>query len=368
MIGSVTIATTRSWPTAASWRWTASRSFVAIRRGLGYQRVAAVGFPVRLDAADAGAEPVQAVVGAVARSDDALLRQPLVLPEPAGELAGQVHSVRAAAGPEDPWIGYGARGRDALRQFKRRPVGESAESVVGLEDLSVSRRPAIEARPCPTLGCHRQAVASRSRRPSSSVTYVPAPVATTTRSVATLGMCAGDARELRRWQGTRRVGHLLVRLHAVRGTDRRSVSTAPGDPDWSVSARRSTDAAVLGAMRSSSEHEMVSVPVGAGVAELQDHSLSARDPVVTPEFRTDVGPPGAVTCLHGASAARRARKGRGSRSGSGWDRVRRAEPVEGGGGRGGCRPGADVPHGSSRGFDRAGEGGSAGPSAASSHR
>ena len=101
-------------------------SLVAIRAG-------AVAVPVVLETGDAGAEGVQPVVGAVAAEDDRLLPAALQLPMPAGQLAGKIHGVGAAAGQHHLGAGDRAESDQTVSQPQRGLVREPTEGVVGLQ-------------------------------------------------------------------------------------------------------------------------------------------------------------------------------------------------------------------------------------------
>ena len=127
--------------------------------GLRDQRFGAVAVPVVLQAGDAGPEGVQPVVSAVAAEDDLLGAASLELPVPAGELAGQVDRVRAAAGQHHLGAGDRAEGDETVGQPQGRLVGEPAERVVCLQPRHLLVRgagdplPAVADVRVPQAGC-----------------------------------------------------------------------------------------------------------------------------------------------------------------------------------------------------------------------
>ena len=85
---------------------------------------------VRVDAADARAEAVDAVVGVPARKKNSLLRLAELAPVAARELAGGVDRVRAAAREEHLAAGNRREGGDPLRELGRRARRQVAVVVV----------------------------------------------------------------------------------------------------------------------------------------------------------------------------------------------------------------------------------------------
>ena len=90
----------------------------------------AVTVPVGLDAGQARAGHVHAVVGVRARDDRRPLGAPHLRPVAPHELDGGIDRIGAAAGEEDLGIGHGCEGRQTLRQIEGRASRQVAERGV----------------------------------------------------------------------------------------------------------------------------------------------------------------------------------------------------------------------------------------------